>query len=118
MTVNKKGWKMPKTGTLIVCGMFIILACIGSVTYLISTDRPTEVALGLITPIVIGVLGTLYNAAKIDGVSNQVAERTDAIHSEVNGKLDARMRKAITEELDKRYARSDNPETPNEIGDR
>lgn len=80
----------PRGSTMLVCGTLIVLACIGAVVYLTASNRPTEVALAFMGPIVLTVLAATYNAQKLDRVETKV----DRAVEQTNGGLDARIHAA------------------------
>lgn len=84
-----------KNSTGVVGAFVLILATLGAVLYLTETDRPTDVALGLMVPILTTVVGVVFVAGKVDTVKSD----TEQTINQTNGTLDARIQKAIQDAL-------------------
>jgi arginine exporter protein ArgO len=84
-----------RNNTLVFSGTLLLLACIGAVTYLVSSGRDVEVALSFMGPIVLAVLASTYNASKLDRVETKVDQAVE----QTNGSLDARIHSAVQQAL-------------------
>jgi hypothetical protein len=87
-----------KSSTLIVCGTLVLLACIAGVFYVLANGGDVSVALSFVGPIVLAVLGGVYNATKLDQVESKVAQ----VVVQTNGGLDKRIRDGVHAALDER----------------
>lgn len=85
-----------RNNTAVVGAVLIVLSFFGAIVYLTSTDRPIEVAVGFMLPIVSTVVGVVFVAGKVDQVGDNAQK---AVH-QTNGLLDAKIQKAIQSALD------------------
>lgn len=80
-----------RNNTVVICGTFLLISCIGSVVYLTESGRPVESVIGLMLPIIAAVCATVYNTGKID----QVKDSVDTVKEQTNGGLTVRIEEAI-----------------------
>jgi hypothetical protein len=90
--VTLGGTKIVSTANVrIVCGTILLLAALGSVTYLAKTTAPDLAALGIIGTIVASVLAGTFGLIKLDKIDQRVARIQGETQSTVEHMVEQRL---------------------------